>query len=97
MRDEPIVVKCVYTGLSYDVDFCFRIGMFVGKRPWAGILIGLAVFLLPLPGYAFFYEETEAAKLWVPQDSRYLTISPISNRICNKMLKNKKKLIGIKF
>ncbi|XP_075245767.1 patched domain-containing protein 3-like isoform X2 [Convolutriloba macropyga] len=51
----------------------YKIGMFVGKRPWAGILIGLAVFLLPLPGYAFFYEETEAAKLWVPQDSRAIT------------------------
>ncbi|XP_063722522.1 protein patched homolog 1-like isoform X2 [Symsagittifera roscoffensis] len=50
--------------------FFFKVGVFNGKHPWAAILIGLAFFLLPLPGYYFWYEETDAAKLWVPQDSR---------------------------
>ncbi|XP_063713445.1 NPC intracellular cholesterol transporter 1-like [Symsagittifera roscoffensis] len=48
----------------------YKIGLFTGSYPWAGILIGLAIFFIPLAGIARYNEETDGSKLWVPQDSR---------------------------
>ncbi|XP_075238943.1 patched domain-containing protein 3-like [Convolutriloba macropyga] len=62
--------KCSNVVTGFIEGIFYKIGMFNGRRPWAGILIGLFIFLVPLAGIARFYEETDGSKLWVPQSSR---------------------------
>jgi len=85
--------KCSNFITSKIESVFYKLGHFVGRKPWAAILIGLAVFILPMPGYIFFYEETDSAKLWVPQNSRAITDRDISQEWFPSLLRVSQALI----
>ncbi|XP_063724453.1 NPC intracellular cholesterol transporter 1-like [Symsagittifera roscoffensis] len=64
-----------------------RIGGFCGRYPWASLLIGFAIFALPLVGLRRYHEETNASKLWVPSNSRAVGDARMSEQWFPAMLR----------
>ena len=47
-----------------------RTGQFIGKRPWAAMIITIVLFALCMIGLSRWKTEFNNAKLWAPSESR---------------------------